>query len=343
MTAAEIPHRGGRTFGYRVERGRCCGRLSAGSPARRPGRAALPHSELGRGVDLLIHDAQFVSTRRRSRDPPGHATIDEAVAFAVEAEAREVMLFHHSPSRTDVELKEIVAEASPARRSRSGWPTKGPRTTRRHRVSRDVTPGEPSGCLSPERARPTRGEQPLRNIRLDRIVVQGGSAGNAVPHRSHRGRLMGHVLGQAPGRAGPSHRAVGPRARGRARHGRAASQSAVPRRRRSARVARCHRRSGRGADPGRRRRQRRSDPTHPAGLRRPHHTAGPRPDGGDRLQGDRGRNACRPPSRILVDMGVPADRVVALSGPSFAREVAGAAPHRRGRGRGRPAAHAGRS
>ena len=110
-----VPHKGGRTLGYRVSDGRSS---FAYLPDHRPEPAGPRRAaalDLCRGVDLLIHDAQFVSDEAAIADAQGHATIDEAVAFAVEAEAREVMLFHHSPSRTDVELEEIVAElASPS-------------------------------------------------------------------------------------------------------------------------------------------------------------------------------------------------------------------------------------
>jgi len=40
----------------------------------------------------------------------GHATITEAVALAQEAGARELVLFHHAPGRTDDELVALLAE-----------------------------------------------------------------------------------------------------------------------------------------------------------------------------------------------------------------------------------------
>ncbi len=115
VRARRVPHKGGRTLGYRVSDGRSS---FAYLPDHRPdpagpGRAAA--LDLCRGVDILIHDAQFRSDEAAIAHAQGHATIEEAVAFAVEAEARELILFHHSPSRTDVELEEIVADlASPS-------------------------------------------------------------------------------------------------------------------------------------------------------------------------------------------------------------------------------------
>lgn len=107
VTAAEINHKGGRTFGYRVADG-------SGSLAYLPDHA--PASGVTAGaltladkVDVLLHDAQFVETERGLADLYGHATIDDAIAFAVRAQARSLVLFHHGPARTDEALEEIFA------------------------------------------------------------------------------------------------------------------------------------------------------------------------------------------------------------------------------------------
>jgi ribonuclease BN (tRNA processing enzyme) len=61
-----------------------------------------------RGVDVLLHDAQFFESERSTADIYGHATVDEAIRLADEAGARALVLFHHGPNRTDVEL-DVVA------------------------------------------------------------------------------------------------------------------------------------------------------------------------------------------------------------------------------------------
>ena len=62
-----------------------------------------------RGVDVLIHDAQFVEAERSTADLFGHATVDEAIALATEAGVGTLVLFHHGPARTDDQLDAIAA------------------------------------------------------------------------------------------------------------------------------------------------------------------------------------------------------------------------------------------
>ncbi|MFN2569720.1 MAG: MBL fold metallo-hydrolase [Candidatus Dormibacteria bacterium] len=118
VLAREIPHKGGRTFGYRVEGGRSTiAYLSDHSPiSLGPGSAGLgpcheAARELAAGADLLIHDAQYTTeellgSRRRGF---GHSAIDYAIELGREAGARRVLLFHHDFNRTDAELDAIAA------------------------------------------------------------------------------------------------------------------------------------------------------------------------------------------------------------------------------------------
>jgi phosphoribosyl 1,2-cyclic phosphodiesterase len=115
VTAEEIPHKGGRTFGYRVSDGHSTiAYLSDHSPvAVGPGPdgfgayhdAAL---SLARDVDLLLHDAQHTGPEFPAKSFMGHSAIDYAVGLAKEAGARRLLLFHHDPRRTDDELDAIV-------------------------------------------------------------------------------------------------------------------------------------------------------------------------------------------------------------------------------------------
>jgi len=110
VTAREIPHKGGRTFGYRVDDG---GGSFAYLPDHRPSPGGLGRDaalDLARDVDVLIHDAQFVAGEGLVASRYGHATIDEAVSLAREAGAHELVLFHHGPGRTDAELDCILSE-----------------------------------------------------------------------------------------------------------------------------------------------------------------------------------------------------------------------------------------
>jgi len=102
VTAAEVQHKGGRTLGFRVED-------ETGSVAYLPDHALSAGMSdaayaLVEGVDVLLHDAQFVESERAIAEDYGHSTVDEAIALAGRAGVRTLVLFHHSPVRTDAEL-----------------------------------------------------------------------------------------------------------------------------------------------------------------------------------------------------------------------------------------------
>jgi phosphoribosyl 1,2-cyclic phosphodiesterase len=116
VTAVEVPHKGGRTFGYRVSDGRStmsyvpdhCPTLLG------PGEDGLgAHHDaamaLAGGVDLLVHDAQLLADEVAREASFGHAAADYAVGLGRAASARRVALFHHKPDRTDDDLDALAA------------------------------------------------------------------------------------------------------------------------------------------------------------------------------------------------------------------------------------------
>ena len=110
VTVADLEHKGGRTFGYRVQD-------TEGSVAYLPDHAPAAGCSdalmrMLAGVDVLIHDAQFVETERQVAVDYGHATVEDAVALARQCGAGTLVLFHHSPTRTDSDLDEIGARAA---------------------------------------------------------------------------------------------------------------------------------------------------------------------------------------------------------------------------------------
>jgi phosphoribosyl 1,2-cyclic phosphodiesterase len=107
VRTADLAHKGGRTFGYRVEDG---GGSVAYLPDHGPVQGCSEDArQLIAGADVLLHDAQFIESERAIADEYGHATIEEAIRIATEAGVRKLVLFHHSPVRTDVQLDEIAA------------------------------------------------------------------------------------------------------------------------------------------------------------------------------------------------------------------------------------------
>jgi len=99
VLAVEVAHKGGRTYGYRVSD-------ASGSVAYVPDHApAAGMSDdllaLLDGVDVLLHDAQFLEGERLVAVDYGHATVEDCVRLGTEARVGTLVLFHHSPARTD--------------------------------------------------------------------------------------------------------------------------------------------------------------------------------------------------------------------------------------------------
>ncbi len=116
VLAREIPHKGGRTFGYRISDGtRSFAYLSDHMPQAfgdGPDGWGEYHDaamDLADGVDVLIHDSQYTAEELPDRGAFGHAAAEYAVALGRKAGARQVVLFHHDPYRTDDEIDAIVA------------------------------------------------------------------------------------------------------------------------------------------------------------------------------------------------------------------------------------------
>ncbi|MEY2399822.1 MAG: hypothetical protein QOJ00_2996 [Actinomycetota bacterium] len=112
----DIPHSGGRTFGYRVSDGISTiaylsdhGPIAFGEGPHGEGEFHEAACELAHEADLLIHDAQYTRSEFPSRAHFGHSTIDYAIELGIRAAVGKVVLYHHDPSRTDDELDAIVA------------------------------------------------------------------------------------------------------------------------------------------------------------------------------------------------------------------------------------------
>jgi len=105
VVAFDVPHKGGRTFGYRISDGDAS---IAYIPDHLPDPTTMPTiARACAGVDVLVHDAQFVEPERAVADLYGHATVDDALELAVLAGARRLALFHHAPARSDDDVETI--------------------------------------------------------------------------------------------------------------------------------------------------------------------------------------------------------------------------------------------
>jgi phosphoribosyl 1,2-cyclic phosphodiesterase len=110
VTAFDVAHRGGRTFGYRID----SAAASLGYVPDHAPQAGVSPAVLKclAEVDLLIHDSQFLPAEQALADDYGHSTVPAAVEFAERVGARRLALFHHGPQRTDDELDDIARAAS---------------------------------------------------------------------------------------------------------------------------------------------------------------------------------------------------------------------------------------
>jgi phosphoribosyl 1,2-cyclic phosphodiesterase len=119
VVAAEVPHKGGRTFGYRVSDG---ARSFAYVPDHGPrGLGPGPdglgarHEQvlaLAKGVDVLVHGGQFTQAEHERATDFGHATIDYALALAEDAGVGRLVLFHHDPGRTDDQVDALMRDVA---------------------------------------------------------------------------------------------------------------------------------------------------------------------------------------------------------------------------------------
>jgi phosphoribosyl 1,2-cyclic phosphodiesterase len=116
VLAREIPHKGGRTFGYRVTDGaasltympdHCPTSFGPGPDGY--GEYHQAALELAAASDLLVHDAQLLVGELDAEASMGHSCGEYAVELARRAGTRSVLLFHHRTDRTDAELAEIGA------------------------------------------------------------------------------------------------------------------------------------------------------------------------------------------------------------------------------------------
>ena len=115
VLARDIPHPGGRTFGFRVSDGSgTIAYLSDHGPiAMGPGPdgwgpyhdAAM---ELVAGVDVLLHDAEYTEAELATRPHFGHSCIEYALELAERGGVGRLLLYHHDPGRTDDQVDALV-------------------------------------------------------------------------------------------------------------------------------------------------------------------------------------------------------------------------------------------
>jgi len=110
---AEYINHPGPTVGYRITNGES---VFTYLPDHEPflgnrgwnlGKRWISGMGLAYKADILIHDSQYTSTEYPTKIGWGHSSIEQAIRFASEAEAKKLLLFHHDPNHTDEQLEYI--------------------------------------------------------------------------------------------------------------------------------------------------------------------------------------------------------------------------------------------
>lgn len=127
VSAVPVRHPGG-ALGYRVEGGNGCGGSLVYIPDNELDPAAAYAGPADwrarlvafvRNADVLVHDAMYTPDEAVEHRGWGHSSALDAVDLALDAEVRQLVLFHHRPERADAEVDDLLA-ACRAHASRSG-------------------------------------------------------------------------------------------------------------------------------------------------------------------------------------------------------------------------------
>ena len=110
VTAAVNPHGRAGAMAFRIEEAGCAVVYAsdAGYGAGGPSAEALA---LYRDADLLIHDSTYTPEDRARYPHRGLASVDDAVAAALAANARKLALFHYDQDYTDADVDQLIERA----------------------------------------------------------------------------------------------------------------------------------------------------------------------------------------------------------------------------------------
>ncbi|MCK5383402.1 MAG: MBL fold metallo-hydrolase [Gammaproteobacteria bacterium] len=102
----QLNHPGGG-YAYRIEEnGASCAYITD-NELEPPEKASTTYDqwvEFCHGVDVLIHDAQYLESDMPHKHGWGHSLVSQVRQLAVDAEVGCLVMFHHDPDRTDTEI-----------------------------------------------------------------------------------------------------------------------------------------------------------------------------------------------------------------------------------------------
>jgi phosphoribosyl 1,2-cyclic phosphodiesterase len=114
--AAPVTHKG-PTVGYRIEAGEHTFAYipdhepALGMELEKADKAWVSGYEVAEGADVLLHDAQYTHEEYPDHVGWGHSSIEHVVSFALLADVKQLVLFHHDPSHADGDLDDVLTHA----------------------------------------------------------------------------------------------------------------------------------------------------------------------------------------------------------------------------------------
>ena len=194
VRASDVPHKGGRTFGFRVSDG-------ASSLAYIPdywlAAATEEPADLIDGAGLLLHDSQHTAAEMEEKAFLGHSSVEYTIDLADRHDVERLAFFHHDPRRTDEEIDQIAKDANAAslatglRRTLGGlFPAAGTHGTDYIKSKYQLVEGmearaaTAAGTEHVAIGEPTAGYQPLE-------ISQVAAAGEEIAHVNIAGGKTG--------------------------------------------------------------------------------------------------------------------------------------------------------
>ncbi len=73
----------------------------------RGGKKFEEYVEFCKGVDLLVHDAEYTKEEHKKKIGWGHSSIDDVIHLAINSKVKAVGFFHHNQDHSDEDLKKM--------------------------------------------------------------------------------------------------------------------------------------------------------------------------------------------------------------------------------------------
>ncbi len=112
MERKELNHPGSGSAYKLMEQGSSCAYITDNElfPPYETATSYEEWVEFCKGVDVLIHDAQYQEEDMPHKHGWGHSLVSQVRQFAIDAEVRSLVMFHHDPDRTDSQIDFIQQE-----------------------------------------------------------------------------------------------------------------------------------------------------------------------------------------------------------------------------------------